>query len=139
MQPEKNSSFGWLIWGVVTIAVAAIGLFSTNPDLACEILEIGCTTNSISGTYKLDNMSERIVFVQEQSNNRYAIGEDTSPWPWHGTITLTGDQFSGSGKFNKTGVQITLTGYVSSDRRIYIEYQFVGEDRVDQHWLYPRL
>lgn len=144
---RQNSGTPWPIAVLVAILIAIIGVFAAQPQLLCEVLDIGCppeptqpppSASGIDGIYWMDNDRNREVVVTYLSGNTYRIEEHTSPWPWEGTAVLSGASLSGSAEFIKTGGKMNVEGDVRSDGTIRIDYTFPDDPgRVDSHIWYP--
>ncbi len=98
----------------------------------------------ISGDYYLDAGNPRVIHLESQGNDRYAIYEQPpAPWPFSGTVAWRGDfQFEGIADFD-SGAKMNVVLEQMADGRLLTEFRFVVDengvttDRVDKHILVP--
>ncbi len=101
--------------------------------------------DNISGTYLMDNQSNRIIVIKKLYENRYRMEESSSPWPWEGEATLDGGQLIGQATFRNSLASMKVEGTVRGDKSIVIAYKFITADdggnphgRVDNHVWYQK-
>lgn len=99
----------------------------------------------LAPVYRVDDDPRHPINVRHSIGSRYEIEDTKWAWPWTGSISLDGDNLSGSGSFLKSKATIRVRGKVQPDKRIAVEYVFVtldgGEDakgsRTDRHVWHP--
>lgn len=96
--------------------------------------------DTLSGRYSMDNDMSRIIIITSTGGNYYTISQPDGAWPWRGTGTLNGDQFTGTAASTVSPASFRIEGTVSKDRSIDVNLVFIknsdGTDatgRVDHH------
>ncbi len=124
-------------WGTLPAIIVAIGglitiLYQTGilPGLMPNV--------DISGTYLMDQQSNRMIVITNMNGNQYRIEESTSPWSWNGTATLNGKNLNGEASFRKSSKSMRIEGTVRNDQSISVSYIFLQDanGRVDNHVWY---
>ncbi len=106
-------------------------------------VEMQVQAQDLSGTYLMDNHSDRVIKVTARRDGTYEIKEVTGSWPWTGKASLDGRDLSGTAAFNNSRSRMRVEGIVQDDGSIVVRYIFQADSsgnpsrRVDHHVWYP--